>query len=128
VEVGARRHLFHLPKKYEEKDDQKFPLLLFLHGGGKSANDINKVKKHVPPAQTASGREFPFTVLAPQNPYKKRLRDDTAAILLLDEIVERYRLVRNRVYLLGLSRGGLRCVETSGTVSGSICGSDRHFW
>lgn len=117
-----------MPKKYEEKDDQKFPLLLFLHGGGKSANDINKVKKHVPPAQTASGREFPFTVLAPQNPYKKRLRDDTAAILLLDEIVERYRLVRNRVYLLGLSRGGLRCVETSGTVSGSIYGSDRHFW
>jgi predicted peptidase len=44
-------------------------------------------------------------VLAPQNPHKKRLWDDTAVMLLLDEIVERYRLDRNRVYLSGLSRG-----------------------
>jgi len=99
------KYLLYLPKEYDQKGEQIYPLLLFLHGGGESGTSINKVKKHGPPAQIVSGREFPFILLAPQNPHKRRLWDDTAVMLLLDEIVEQYRVDRNRVYLSGLSRG-----------------------
>ncbi len=98
-------YLLYLPEKYDEKSDKIFPLLLFLHGGGESGTNINKVKKHGPPAQIASGREFPFIVLAPQNPHKKRLWDETAIMALLDAIEKQYRVDPNRVYLSGLSRG-----------------------
>ena len=70
--------------KYEEKDKQMLPLLLFLHGGGESGNEINKVKKRGPPVQIASDRGFLIMLLAPQDPHKKRLRDDTVVMLLLD--------------------------------------------
>ncbi len=98
-------YLLYLPEEYESNSEQKFPLLLFLHGGGESGSNINKVKTHGPPAQIASGREFPFIVLAPQNPHSKRLWDDTAVMALLDEVERQYRVDRNRVYLSGLSRG-----------------------
>jgi len=60
------------------------PLLLFLHGGGESGNEINKVEKCVPSVQIASDRGFSIILLAPQDPHKKCLRDDTVVMLLLD--------------------------------------------
>lgn len=98
-------YFLYLPEEYAENDGEEFPLLLFLHGGGESGSNLEKVKKHGPPAQIAAGREFPFIVLAPQNPHKKRLWDDSAVMALLDEIEKRYRVDKKRVYLTGLSRG-----------------------
>jgi predicted peptidase len=82
------------------------PLLVFLHGGGEGGNNIEKVKKHGPPKLIEEGREFPFYVLSPQNPYEKGFWDDQAVMKLVNKIIEKYPIDTNRIYLTGLSRGG----------------------
>lgn len=99
------KYYLYLPESYEKDQIEKLPLLLFLHGGGESGSNLKKVEKHGPPAQIAAGRDFPFIVLAPQNPHQKRLWDDTAVMALLDHIEKQHRVDRNRIYLSGLSRG-----------------------
>ena len=90
-------------KKFPEK---KFPLLLFLHGGGESGESLVKVKGNGPPKLIAQGKKFPFLILAPQNPHKKMWWDVRAVKQLLDTVVANNKVDPSRIYLTGLSRGG----------------------
>ncbi|MGB5171604.1 prolyl oligopeptidase family serine peptidase [Eudoraea sp.] len=99
------KYYLYLPKDYEEKNGQ-VPLLLFLHGGGESGGDLEELKSNGPPKMLAEGREFPFAILAPQNPYKRKWWNTTAVMQLLDTVVGAYHIDTNRIYLSGLSRGG----------------------
>ena len=94
------------PPDYEDSTEKEFGLLLFLHGGGESGGQLEEVKKHGPPKMMADGYPFPFLVLAPQNPYKKKWWNVHAVKQLLDSIVAENRVDVNRIYLTGLSRGG----------------------
>jgi predicted peptidase len=98
-------YLYH-PDNYFSDEDQEFGLLLFLHGGGESGQELKELKKHGPPKMMAEGYPFPFLVLAPQNPYEKQWWDVRAVNQLLDSIVENNRVDKKRIYLTGLSRGG----------------------
>ena len=95
-----------LPEGYSEAKASEFGLLLFLHGGGESGGVLSDVRKHGPPKMMADGFPFPFLVLAPQNPYKKKFWDIWAVKELLDQVVEETGVDSNRIYLTGLSRGG----------------------
>lgn len=86
-------------------DEKRIPLLLFLHGGGESGNDIERVKRHGPPKLIEAGKEFPFYVLSPQNPGEDQFWDDQSLVRLLDYIVAEHPIDPDRVYLAGLSRG-----------------------
>src|SRR5680860_61826 len=86
--------------------EKKFPLLLFLHGGGESGDSLVKVRRNGPPKLIARGKKFPFLILAPQNPHKKKWWDTKAVKQLLDTIVANNRVDKSRIYLTGLSRGG----------------------
>ncbi len=99
------QYLLYLPTDYAQDTAKNFPLMLFLHGGGETGNNIELVKKHGPPKLIAEGKDFPFIVLSPQNPENK-LWDNAALITLLDEIVATHRVDDKRIYLTGLSRGG----------------------
>ncbi len=108
-EVITRENIsyyLYFPENYEEADNEKFPLLLFLHGGGESGNSLETVKRNGPPKLIASGKKFPFLILAPQNPHKKKWWDTRVVKQLLDTVVENNRVDKNRIYLTGLSRGG----------------------
>ena len=48
VKSAACDYLLSLPKGYGQKE-QKWPLMLFLHGAGERGSDLNLVKKHGPP-------------------------------------------------------------------------------
>jgi len=106
VKSAACDYLLSLPKGYGEKE-QKWPLMLFLHGAGERGSDLNLVKKHGPPKLIEQGRELPFIVVSPQCPagvwWSERL--DTL-MALLDEIESKYEVDPSRVYLTGLSMGG----------------------
>lgn len=99
-------YYLYFPDVYEAEVAKKFPLLLFLHGGGESGDSLVTIKKNGPPKLITEGKKFPFLILAPQNPHKKKWWNTTALIQLLDTVVAKNRVDPNRIYLTGLSRGG----------------------
>ena len=106
VNVHELGYYLYYPEDYETKSKEKFPLLLFLHGGGESGNTLNSLKTNGPPKMIAEGKQFPFLILAPQNPDKKKWWNTRAVVQLLDSIVAHNRVDPERIYLTGLSRGG----------------------
>ena len=99
-------YYLYYPAEYEENPNTEFGLLLFLHGGGEARGQLGELKENGPPKLLAEGKQFPFLVLAPQNPHKKKWWNIHAVNQLLDTIVENNRVYSNRIYLTGLSRGG----------------------
>lgn len=96
-------YLLYLPKDYDQKD--AWPLLLFLHGSGERGENLDRVKVHGPPKLIAAGKEFPFIVVSPQCP-KDRRWEPFELSALLDEIVEKCKVEKDRIYVTGLSMGG----------------------
>jgi predicted peptidase len=96
-------YLLFLPEGYE-KSDKKWPLMMFLHGAGESGNDLQKVKVHGPPKIVETKRDFPFILVSPQS--ARGGWDPPTLNALLEEILSKYRVDEDRVYLTGLSMGG----------------------
>lgn len=95
----------YLPKNYY--DQQKWPLLVFLHGAGERGQDLNRLKIHGPIMLVEQGKDLPFIIVAPQCPadqwWPYRVEHISAVI---DEIVEKYPVDTKRIYMTGLSMGG----------------------
>lgn len=98
------QYLLFLPDGYGGKR-QQWPLILFLHGLGQCGNDLEKVKVHGPPKIVENQRDFPFIVVSPQCPEGQWWSNDVL-IGLLDEVVSKYAVDDEQVYLTGLSMGG----------------------
>jgi predicted peptidase len=98
-------YLLYLPADYETKKD--WPLVVFLHGAGERGDDLNLVKKHGPPKLIEQGKAFPFIVVSPQcaknNWWHWQLRELSA---LIDDVVAKYKVDKDRIYLTGISMGG----------------------
>lgn len=102
------RYLLFLPKGYTQAD-QKWPLIYFLHGRGESYGPLSLVKKWGPPKIVETNPAFPYLVVSPQCPGKEswsQPRQQKILVDLLDEIVSKYAVDRDRIYLTGLSMGG----------------------
>ena len=97
------KYLLYLPKDYAQKDS--WPLMLFLHGAGERGDSLELVKKHGPPKLIEAGKDFPFIVVSPQCPQGKWW-EPMELTTLLDEIVENYKVDKDRIYVTGLSMGG----------------------
>lgn len=113
------RYQFFLPVEYG-KADQKWPLLVFLHGAGESGDDLEKVKIHGPPKLVENRPEdFPFVIASPQVPIDHIPVVDRWQPALVAELVEhlagRYAIDRDRIYLTGLSMGGYGTIRTLAT-------------
>ncbi|HEU5116281.1 MAG TPA: prolyl oligopeptidase family serine peptidase [Isosphaeraceae bacterium] len=105
VTIKVKLHyLLYLPKGYDEDQNKKWPLVLFLHGAGESGDNLQKVKAHGPPSLVAKGQDFPFILVSPQSPGRGWNPDTLNG--LLDDVAEHYRVDPDRVYLTGLSMGG----------------------
>ena len=61
-------YLLYLPKNYDEADDQKHPVMLFLHGRGESNGPLSLVGKWGPPRMAAEGKELKYILVSPQCP------------------------------------------------------------
>lgn len=103
-ELGVQ-YLLSLPSGYRAKGDTTWPLLVFLHGMGERGKDLRKVKVHGPPKLIDQGTNFPFVVVSPQCPLGQWWSVETLDALL-DDVLVRYRVNSNRVYLTGISMGG----------------------
>ncbi len=84
--------------------EKNYPLILFLHGAGERGTDLEKVKAHSPFTYKKLIKEK-VAILAPQCP--DGIYWDTKAVYeLLQEIIKKYPVDKNRIYLTGLSMGG----------------------
>ncbi|WP_274361427.1 prolyl oligopeptidase family serine peptidase [Paenibacillus thermotolerans] len=106
VKTVRSNYLLYLPKQYEESEE-KWPLIVFLHGAGERGSDIEKVKIHGIP-KIAEGRDdFPFIAVSPQCPEDSFWSVEIDALdSLINEIADNYRVDTDRIYLTGLSMGG----------------------
>lgn len=109
--------LLYLPKGYEQQ--QKWPLVLFLHGAGERGDDLSLVKKHGPPKLIEKGKEFPFIVVSPQCP-KGTWWVTEDVVALMKHIMQIHNVDKNRVYITGLSMGGRGTWQVAGAMAGEV--------
>lgn len=98
-------HIAYTPEKMGEK----MPLVLQLHGSGERGNgkeELERVEKWGFPEMAKAG-EYPCIFAFPQCP------DDTfwvarveSILRFLDQLIDRYPVDTDRIYLTGLSMGG----------------------
>jgi predicted peptidase len=85
--------------------NQRWPLMIFLHGSGERGDDIAKVKAHGPPKVAEGIPDFPFILISPLLPAEQDW-DIGKLNLILRHALATLPIDRSRVYLTGLSRGG----------------------
>ncbi len=124
-------YLLYLPTDYKQKE--AWPLLLFLHGAGERGSDLQRVKVHGPPKLIEQGKPFSFIVVSPQCPNGRWWQANELATLL-DEIVEKYRVDEDRIYVTGLSMGGFGTWSLAAYAPKRlaaivpICGGGESYW
>ncbi|MCL3781443.1 hypothetical protein EMN47_13715 [Prolixibacteraceae bacterium JC049] len=96
-------YLLYLPQDYNKDANQNWPLILFLHGAGEQGNDLEKIKKHGPPMLIEKGKQFPFIIVSPQ---ATRGWNADFLMQMLQEIIQKHKVDKDRIYLTGLSMGG----------------------
>jgi predicted esterase len=103
------KHLIYLPAGYEKDTNQKWPLILFLHGKGERGDNLDQIKEAALPSRLEYDHhfreKFPAIVVAPQCPAGSWWSSHEL-IALLDEVQAKYRVDENRVYATGMSMGG----------------------
>lgn len=94
-------YLIDLPKN----TPKGLPLLVFLHGSGERGGALEIVKSHSPFTYKSLISE-PSIMLAPHCPENQKW-DTQAVYRLIQFISDQYKVDTNRIYLTGLSMGGL---------------------
>jgi predicted peptidase len=99
-------HQMFVPRGYEADKRQRWPLLIFLHGSGERGSDLAQVTKWGPPHVLAAHPGTPMLVVSPQ--LESGADWDVAKLdRLLADIRKTYRVDDSRIYLTGLSLGGM---------------------
>jgi len=124
----------YLPTHYTPLDEtKKWPLLLFLHGSGECGDDIGKVRNYAIPRMLAqpggAPKNWPFITVSPQSP---RMWFQPGQLLaLLDTMEREYSVDTRRVYVTGLSMGGIGAWELAASAPerfaavAPVCGAGR---
>lgn len=97
-------HLLFTPRTYPESDE-RWPVMLFLHGAGERGSDLQKLRKYGPPQIVENDPDFPFILVAPQCS-ARGYWESRSLLELLDHVTGRLRVDQSRVYVTGVSMGG----------------------
>jgi len=109
-EKSKLNFLLYLPANYEMDTQQKWPLILFLHGSGERGNNLDFLIMGGLPKKLQAETDFPFLVISPQGngEYEFWSKEEmvNSLFVLLDEVQAKYSVDSNRIYLTGASAGG----------------------
>lgn len=109
-----------IPSVYDNSTDQ-YPLLIFIHGAGQFGNGKNDLplllmegvtqlldEQRIPPTFSQNNKDHSFIFLSPQFKEKFTTQDLHAFISFAKS---EYRIDPKRIYLSGLSIGGILCTD-----------------
>jgi predicted peptidase len=103
------KYILFVPHEY--KGDQAYPTILFLHGAGESGTDGKKQSAvGLGPAIRKNEKTFPFIALFPQSQrggWGATTDEGKRAMAILAEVEANYKVDSKRIYLTGLSMGGM---------------------
>lgn len=111
----AAPYLLYFPESYG-KDEQRWPLLVHLHGGGGVGTDVARLPHYPLVRRLEKEPDFPFVVVTPQcppgvatghGPLGNTWTEHGELVdALIDSLLETYQLDPDRVVLVGHSMGG----------------------
>lgn len=98
---------------------RRLPLMIFLHGAGERGTDLSLLRKHGPLKKNTISMAKDFIVVAPQCPEGDRWHPDQIEAFL-DHLLEKYPVDPERVYVTGVSMGGLGALACGNSFSKRI--------
>ncbi|OAV44825.1 alpha/beta hydrolase-fold protein [Lewinella sp. 4G2] len=129
--LDTMHYLVHFPEGYD-RDTADWPVILFLHGGGNSGSDLQRVRESGLPKEIDNGRKVPAIIIAPQNRFVAGFWDHVTLTHLLDDFIAHHRVDEHRQYITGFSRGGFGAWMTAMHNNGRfaalapVCGAVPH--
>lgn len=112
INLKSYNYLLYMPSDNSAVKNSKYPAIIFLHGIGERGNDLQQVKNEGLPKILDGDKNFPFIVISPQCPvntewYYTDVNNDSLMNILYNQVIAQYPIDTNRVYLTGLSMGGI---------------------
>jgi predicted peptidase len=99
------QYLLYTSSTYNTHTSSKWPVIIFLHGIGERGNNINTIRNVGLPRKIGNQTDFMFLVVAPQCK-PDNWWDIPSLNTLYDELISKYNVDPQRIYLTGLSMGG----------------------
>lgn len=118
---------YRMLKPEQTADNQKYPMVIFLHGCGERGSDNEKQLTHgsLLFSNPANEDKYPAYVVFPQcedrywtsrfdhetfipgAPVPPESEEEKAVMGLIDELTQTYPIDTNRIYIMGISMGGI---------------------
>jgi predicted peptidase len=105
-------------KIYYPDNYQNLPLMIYLHGAGERGIQIDHIDRHAIPKNLKEGCEYKAVILCPQCPAHlvwNNIVEDVKK--LIDQVVERFEIQKDRICITGSSMGGFGTFEMGLTYS-----------
>jgi len=102
-------YYLHLPDGYENEPDRKWPMLVYLHGGGACKDETRSGLLPVLPTfivKAITENNYPFILISPQCPSLSWTLYFEELYALITDVMGDYNADSSRIYLTGLSLGG----------------------
>ncbi|MEX2160456.1 MAG: PHB depolymerase family esterase [Anaerolineales bacterium] len=131
-QTGQRNVIVHIPPAYD--GGAKLPLLIVLHGGGQNAEGIQRLSE-----MDGDADEYGFVVAYPDGSGRLEDRvltwnaghcceyameqgvDDVAFLgLLIDSMVSHYSIDSDRIYITGISNGGMMAYRAGAELADKV--------
>lgn len=108
-------YLLFLPRDSSAVQNEKFPLIISLHGIGERGDELWKVKTDGLPKILDGNDNFPFIVISPQCPVNTEWYYNDGIQKKVDKFIDsaiaRYSVDTDRIYLTGYSMGGIGAID-----------------